>query len=131
VREITVRNRSAGRRAPTQRIHDPLAASRSSDVSPQIIIFLSSRIPARQGEAVPGRTGPSPAHAWPGGSRPTIDGSRAARVAVLAGVSATEVFDEPERLHLAGGGAQQPCGQAGDRNGQCGRQADDRKVDQR
>jgi hypothetical protein len=40
-------------------------------------------------------------------------------------------FDEPERLHLAGGGAQQPCRQAGDRNGQCGCQGDDREVDQR
>jgi hypothetical protein len=40
-------------------------------------------------------------------------------------------FDEPERLDLAGGGAQQPCRQAGDRNGQCGCQGDDREVDQR
>ena len=40
-------------------------------------------------------------------------------------------FDEPERLLLAGGGAQQPCRQAGDRNGQCGCQGDDREVDQR
>jgi hypothetical protein len=29
-------------------------------------------------------------------------------------------FDEPERLLLAGGCAQQPCRQAGDRDGQCG-----------
>ena len=40
-------------------------------------------------------------------------------------------FDEPERLHLAGGGAQQPCRQAGDSNGQCGCRGDDREVDQR
>jgi hypothetical protein len=40
-------------------------------------------------------------------------------------------FDEPERLHLAGGGAQQPCRQAGDRDGQCGCRGDDREVDQR
>jgi hypothetical protein len=36
-----------------------------------------------------------------------------------------------ERLHLAGGGAQQPCRQASGRNGQCGCQGDDREVDQR
>jgi hypothetical protein len=40
-------------------------------------------------------------------------------------------FGEPERLRLAGGGAQQPCRQAGDGNGQCGCQGGDREVDQR
>lgn len=40
-------------------------------------------------------------------------------------------FGEPDWLLLAGGGAQQPCRQAGDRDGQCGCQGDDREVDQR